>query len=154
MTRYRTISEHTVTDWKIIEGPDIDVEQLRCLYAFAPWSKGRRADDIKRMLENTDYVFSVFDGETIVGFARVLTDKVYRATLWDVVVHPDRQGQGVGDSLMNAILSHPVLSRIEKFWLNTRDKQAFYERFGFKRSDQGMVRDRGGDRHAGYSHGE
>lgn len=130
-----------VTEWKVIEGPEIDLEQLRRLYAFAPWSKGREADEIKRMIENTDYVFSVWEGKTLVGIARILTDKVYRATLWDVIVHPEHQGQGVGESLMRAILSHPVLSRVEKFWLNTRDKQSFYERFGFVRSDQGMVRD-------------
>ena len=44
---------------------------------------------------------------------------------------------------MNQILSHPVLARVQKFWLNTRDKQSFYERFGFVRSDQGMVREAG-----------
>jgi ribosomal protein S18 acetylase RimI-like enzyme len=93
------------------------------------------------MLAHTDYHFSAWDGQRLVGFARVLTDGVYRATLWDVVVHPDYQGRGVGEELVNRVLTHPVLSTVEKFWLNTRDKSAFYEKFGFVRSDQGMVRD-------------
>ena len=126
----------------IREGYDEDALQLQALYDHAPWAKGRSLDGIQRMLENTDYVFSAWDGPRLVGFARVLTDRIYRATLWDVVVHPDYQGRGVGESLMKTILSHPVLSGVDKFWLNTRDKQAFYERFGFVRSDQGMVRDR------------
>jgi N-acetylglutamate synthase-like GNAT family acetyltransferase len=126
----------------IREGPDLDIQQLHALYHHAPWAKGRDLDGIERMLENTDYVFSAWDGPRLIGFARVLTDRIYRATLWDVVVHPDYQGQGVGETVMKTILSHPVLSKVEKFWLNTRDKQAFYERFGFVRSDQGMVRDR------------
>jgi GNAT superfamily N-acetyltransferase len=130
------------------EGQDLDVQQLQALYHHAIWAKGRDLDGIKRMLENTDYVFSAWDGPRLIGFARVLTDRIYRATLWDVVVHPDYQGQGVGEALIKTILSHPVLSKVDKFWLNTRDKQAFYERFGFVRSDQGMVRDRAttGDR--------
>lgn len=123
----------------IREGHDVDIQQLQTLYHHAPWTAGRSADGIKRMLENTDYVFSAWDDLKLVGFARVLTDRIYRATLWDVVVHPDYQGQGVGESLMKTVLSHPVLSKIQKFWLNTRDKQAFYKRFGFVRSDQGMV---------------
>lgn len=127
---------------QIREGQDLDVHQLQALYDHAPWAKGRDTDGIKRMLENTDYVFSAWDGPRLVGIARILTDRIYRATLWDVVVHPDFQGQGVGDALLKTILSHPVLSKVEKFWLNTRDKQAFYERFGFVQSDQGMVRDR------------
>ncbi len=125
----------------IREGHDVDIQQLQALYHHAPWATGRSLDGIKRMLENTNYVFSAWDDRRLVGFARVLTDRIYRATLWDVVVHPDYQGQGVGESLMKTILSHPVLSRVQKFWLNTRDKQAFYERFGFVRSDQGMVRE-------------
>jgi len=126
----------------IREGQDLDIQQLQALYHHALWAKGRNLDGIKRMLENTDYVFSAWDGPRLIGFARVLTDRIYRATLWDVVVHPDYQGQGVGEALIKTILSHPVLSKVDKFWLNTRDKQAFYERFGFVRSDQGMVRDR------------
>jgi N-acetylglutamate synthase-like GNAT family acetyltransferase len=126
----------------IREGHDVDLEQLQALYLHAPWATGRGMDGIKIMLENTDYVFSAMDGRQLIGFARVLTDRIYRATLWDVVVHPDYQGRGVGEALMKAILSHPVLSQVQKFWLNTRDKQAFYERFGFVRSDQGMVREK------------
>ena len=135
-----------MAEWKVNEGPNVDMDQLRQLYESAPWAKGRTADDIKRMLENTDYVFSVQDGETLVGFARVLTDKVYRATLWDVIAHPARQGQGIGEALLKAIVSHPVLSRVDRLWLNTHEKFRFYERFGFVRSDQGMIRDRTGGR--------
>lgn len=126
----------------IREGHDVDLEQLQALYHHAPWAAGRSLDGIKLMLENTDYVFSALDGRRLIGFARVLTDRIYRATVWDVVVHPDYQGQGVGEALVKAILSHPVLSAVQKFWLNTRDKQAFYERLGFVRSDQGMFRDK------------
>jgi len=125
----------------IKEGPEVDLEKLRSLYRHAPWAAGRTPEHIQIMLKNTDYVFSALDGTRLIGFARVLTDRVYRATIWDVVVDPDFQGQGVGEALMNAILKHPVLSNVQKFWLNTRDKQPFYERFGFVRSDQGMFRD-------------
>jgi ribosomal protein S18 acetylase RimI-like enzyme len=125
----------------IMEGAAVDPAALQALYEHAPWARGRTVDGIRRMLAHTDYHFSAWDGQRLVGFARVLTDGVYRATLWDVVVHPDYQGRGVGEELVNRVLTHPVLSTVEKFWLNTRDKFAFYEKFGFVRSDQGMVRD-------------
>jgi GNAT superfamily N-acetyltransferase len=124
---------------EIREGPPPPTA-LQELFEHAPWARGRRAEEIRVMLENTDYHFSAWDGTRLIGFARVLTDRVYRATLWDVVVHPDYQKRGVGEELVNRALSHPVLSKVEKFWLNTRDKFGFYEKFGFVRSDQGMVR--------------
>jgi len=125
---------------EIKEGYPLAPEALQALFEHAPWARRRTTEEICIMLENTDYHFSAWDGQRLVGFARVLTDRVYRATLWDVVVHPDYQGKGVGDEMMNKILAHPVLSKIEKFWLNTKDKFGFYEKFGFVRSDQGMVR--------------
>lgn len=128
----------------IREDKELDLPQLAALYEAAPWARGRTGEGIRKMLENTDFVFSAWDGPRLAGFARVLTDRIYRATLWDVIVHPDYQGRGVGESLLKAVLKHPVLSQVEKFWLNTRDKQSFYERFGFARSDQGMVLDRTG----------
>lgn len=126
---------------EIKEGFPVEPEVLQALYEYAPWAKGRTVEGIRKMLANTDYHFSAWEDQKLIGFARVLTDGIYRAILWDVIVHPDYQGRGVGEELMNRILSHPVLSRVEKFWLNTRDKFGFYEKFGFVRSDQGMVRE-------------
>lgn len=135
-----------MTDFEVKEGKSIDPGELQDLYEGVPWARGREIEGIKQMLENTDFVFSVREGGRLVGFARVLTDRIYRATLWDVVVHPDFQKKGVGDALMKAVLEHPVLSRVQKFWLNTRNKASFYQRFGFKQSDQGMFLERVGEK--------
>ena len=126
---------------EIREGSSLEPSALQELFEHAPWARGRAAEEVRVMLENSDYHFSAWDGQRLIGFARVLTDRVYRATLWDVVVHPDYQKRGVGEELVNRVLSHPVLSKVEKFWLNTRDKFGFYEKFGFVRSDQGMYRE-------------
>jgi ribosomal protein S18 acetylase RimI-like enzyme len=125
---------------EIKENDPVEPAVLRDLYEHAPWARGRTIEGIQRMLENTDFHFSAWDGGNLVGFARVLTDGIYRATLWDVVVRPDYRKRGVGEALMSRILSHPVLGAVEKFWLNTRDKFGFYEKFGFVRSQEGMVR--------------
>jgi ribosomal protein S18 acetylase RimI-like enzyme len=119
---------------------DLDPSQLVRLYASAPWAKGRAVDDVRRMLEQTDVVVSAWDGPRLVGFGRVLTDYVYRASIWDVVVDQDYQGQDIGTQIMQRILQHPDLKHVELFWLCTRDKQAFYEKLGFSTKEQtGMV---------------
>ncbi len=92
------------------------------------------------MLSHTDLALSVWDGSRLVGFGRVLTDYVYRASIWDVIVDPDYQGQDVGTQIMQRILHHHDLKQVELFWLCTRDKHAFYEKLGFSADEQtGMV---------------
>lgn len=122
------------------ERKDFDPAQLLRLYTQAPWAGGRTHEDIREMLVQTDLTLSAWDGERLVGFGRALTDYVYRASIWDVLVDEAYQGQDVGTEIMQRILHHPSLKRVELFWLCTRDKQTFYEKLGFSTNEQtGMV---------------
>lgn len=107
---------------------------------MASWSLGRTIEQTQDMLTHTDLAISAWDGRRLVGFGRVLTDYVFRASIWDVIVDHEYQGQDIGTQIMQQILHHPTLSRVELFWLCTRDKQAFYEKLGFSANEQtGMV---------------
>jgi GNAT superfamily N-acetyltransferase len=123
------------------ETKTIDVARLQELYQYAPWAKDRHLKDIKKALLNSTLVVSAWDRDLLVGFARVLSDKVFRATLWDVIVHPDYQKQGVGSLIIEKIISHPLFKTVDRFWLNTKHPQ-FYEKFGFVQSHEGMVLER------------
>ncbi len=117
----------------------IDPNQLTRLFQQAPWAKGRTTEDARAMLANTDLTVSAWDGEELVGFGRVLTDYVYRATIWDVIVAKPYQGRGIGTEIVQRILQHPRLKKVELFWLCTR-MPGFYERLGFSSKEQtGMV---------------
>jgi N-acetylglutamate synthase-like GNAT family acetyltransferase len=67
-----------------------------------------------------------------VGFSRGSSDGVYRATIWDVVVHPDYQGAGLGRKLVETILADPMVAHVEKVYLMTTNQQRFYEKIGFR----------------------
>jgi ribosomal protein S18 acetylase RimI-like enzyme len=117
----------------------IDPAQLTRLFQEAPWAKGRTAEDARAMLTHTDLTISAWDGQKLVGFGRVLTDYVYRATIWDVIVAKPHQGRGIGTEIVRRILRHPRLRAVELFWLCTR-MPGFYERLGFSSKEQtGMV---------------
>jgi N-acetylglutamate synthase-like GNAT family acetyltransferase len=66
------------------------------------------------------------------GFARATSDGVYRATIWDVVIHPDYQGAGLGRQLVQTVLAHPHVNQVEKVYLMTTNEQNFYSRIGFE----------------------
>ncbi len=114
-------------------------EQLLTLFQQAPWAKGRTLEDAREMLRHTDLALCAWDGDQLVGFGRVLTDFVYRATIWDVIVDKAYQSQGIGTEIVQRILHHPKLKKVELFWLCTR-RPGFYEKLGFSSKEQtGMV---------------
>jgi len=121
------------------EPRELDPAKLTRLFNQAPWAKGRKEADAKQMLANTDLFVCVWDAERLVGFGRVLTDYVYRASIWDIIVDKTYQGQGIGTELVRRILNHPRLKKVELFWLCTRMPE-FYEKLGFSSKEQtGMV---------------
>ena len=63
----------------------------------------------------------------------------YRATIWDVIVDKAYQKQGIGTEIVQRILNHPRLKRVELFWLCT-SRPGFYAKLGFSSKEQtGMV---------------
>ena len=118
---------------------DLDPAKLVRLYQQAPWAKGRTLEDAREMLRHTDIAVTAWNGDLLIGFGRVLTDYVYRATIWDVIVDKAYQGHGVGSDIVQRILNHPRLKKVELFWLCTR-RPGFYEKLGFSSNEQtGMV---------------
>lgn len=111
----------------------IDLFQLQDLFNLAAfWARERQLEDLEIALANSNSVASCWEGERLIGFARATSDGVYRATIWDVVVHPDYQGLGLGRKLVETLLSQPLISRVERVYLTTTYQQKFYERIGFQ----------------------
>lgn len=111
----------------------IDLQQLQRLFEIAAfWASDRRLQDLAIALQHSNPVISAWDGDRLIGFARATSDRVYRATIWDVVIHPDYQGAGLGRKLVETVLTHPHVNRVERVYLMTTYQQSFYEKIGFK----------------------
>lgn len=110
----------------------LDLSQLQELFNLtAFWAQGRSLEDLSIAISNSDPVISVWDETKLIGFARATSDGIYRANIWDVVIHPDYRQLGLGTKLVESILSHPCLSRVEKVYLMTTHQQHFYQKIGF-----------------------
>ncbi len=96
------------------------------------WASDRTAEDMAIAIAHSHPVVVVWDGDRLIGFARATSDGVYRATIWDVVIHPDYRGVGLGRRLVETVLGHPHLTRVERVYLMTTHQQKFYERIGFQ----------------------
>jgi ribosomal protein S18 acetylase RimI-like enzyme len=42
----------------------------------------------------------------------VLTDRVQKALVLDLIVHPARRSEGLGSFLMSQVLAHPIISQV------------------------------------------
>lgn len=72
-----------------------------------------------------------WDGATLIGAARAISDGVNSSVVYDVVVEPTYQGQGVGKALM-----HNLLGRLPKrsvMLVSVHGKEGFYRKLGFKK---------------------
>jgi ribosomal protein S18 acetylase RimI-like enzyme len=111
----------------------IDLSQLQNLFNLAAfWARDRKIEDLEIAINNSNPVISVWDEKRLIGFARATSDGIYRATIWDVVVHPNYRGLGLGSKLVETVLSHPLVNRVDRVYLMTTHQQKFYERIGFQ----------------------
>lgn len=100
---------------RLDEVDETHLDDLMALYRSAWWAKNREPEEVRRMLRHTDVKLGFRDTETgrLVAFTRVLTDYVYKAFLFDVIVAPEFRGAGLGRALVDAVLQHPELRGVQ-----------------------------------------
>lgn len=113
------------------------VDDLVAMYSTEWWTSDRTLSEVRLMLDHSSIVVAFEESGTdrLAAFTRVVTDRVYHGTLLDVIVREDLRGRGFGDLLMETVLEHPDLSRLQALHLTCREsKVPFYERWGFERT--------------------
>ena len=94
------------------------------------WAKERTAEQTETAIKNS-LPFGVYQGENLVGFARVVTDYATFAYVGDVFITEEFRGRGLSKWLMETIVEYPDLQNLRRWILATRDAHALYEKFGF-----------------------
>jgi GNAT superfamily N-acetyltransferase len=94
------------------------------------WATGRTRETVEISVRNS-VMFSLFDGNRPVGFARIVTDHATFAWLCDVYVHPDYRSRKLGVWLMQCIMEHPS-THLRLNLLATRDAHGLYAKYGYK----------------------
>lgn len=97
------------------------------------WAEGRSREVVEKSVRNS-IMFSMFDRNRPIGFARLVSDYATFAWLCDVYVHPDYRGRKLGVWLMECVLAHPS-THVRFNLLATRDAHGLYEKFGYKHKD-------------------
>jgi GNAT superfamily N-acetyltransferase len=110
------------------------VDDLLRLYRNEWWSSARTRADVERMLPASDLLFAMVerDSDSLVAFARVLTDRVYLAVVLDVIVAPEYRDRGFGRLLVEHVCSESALRDVASIELVCRPElMPFYRKWGF-----------------------
>jgi predicted GNAT family N-acyltransferase len=110
----------------------LKVPAVMALLEQSYWAKDHSAEKVQRMIENS-FCLGLFEGEKLLGFARVVTDKTTFAWITDFIVHEKCRGKDLGTWLMDCLLEHPDLADTSK-GLGTQNAEEFFIKFGFTRS--------------------
>ena len=121
----------------------INLDQLMPLMKQTYWAADRSATDVLTTLQNSVCFGAYDDADTLVGFARVVTDFVSHWYLCDVIVDEAHRGQGIGKMLMAVIVADERFAKAPAL-LKTKDAHGLYRQYGFLDADPGrvMYRDR------------
>ena len=121
-----TKDRYTISD----EPKRLQLEVIVEYLARAYWSNQRPRAIVEKSLQHS-LCFGVYENQTQIGFARVISDHATFAYLADVFILESHQGHGLGKWLVQTILEHPDLQGLRRWILATRDAHGLYAQFGF-----------------------
>jgi ribosomal protein S18 acetylase RimI-like enzyme len=115
-----------------------NLDEMREVYASVGWTKHTN-EIIRQVFEASNVIALVTVNGRIIGIGRAMTDGVFNAAIYDIVVHPDFQRQGIAKKIMEFLLDK--LSNVSCVHLiSTTGNEGFYRKFGLKMLKTGMAR--------------
>ena len=94
------------------------------------WAKERTREQTETAIKNS-LPFGVYQGENLIGFARVVSDFATFAYLGDVFVLDEYRGQGLSKWLMKVIVEYKELQGLRRWVLATKDAHGLYAKYDF-----------------------
>ena len=108
------------------------IKLQKFLHRNAFWAEGRKINELKKCLANSDVIVSIWFQDEVVGFGRALSDGIYRGVLWDIVIDQNHQGKGYGKMIIKTLLNSKKIKNTQKIYLMTTNKKLFYSQVDFK----------------------
>ncbi|OEL32775.1 putative acetyltransferase NSI [Dichanthelium oligosanthes] len=145
----RTLPDGSTEQILFSSAGDVDVYDLQALCDKVGWPR-RPLSKIAASLRNSYLVATLHsiirsseaEGEEkkqLIGMARATSDHAFNATIWDVLVDPSYQGQGLGKALMEKVIRTLLQRDINNITLFADNKVVdFYKNLGFEADPQGI----------------
>jgi len=113
------------------------LDALIHLYEVADLGK-RDPERLHTAFTNSFRVFTCWDGETLCGAGRMLSDGAIQSAIFDIAVLPEYQRQGIGRKIMEALQAEAPDTR---FMLTSSFSAVeFYRKLGYRKHKTGMTK--------------
>jgi predicted N-acetyltransferase YhbS len=115
---------------------NISADDYNALRELVGWSK-MPSEQAQLTIDGSAFLVAAYDGERVVGAARIVGDGASAALIKDVMVAPDYQMRGIGRELMNLVMTF-LQEQLKPGWRMlldlsaTNGKEPFYSKFGFE----------------------
>ena len=104
------------------------------LFNTTGWNDGYQANqaELQQATEHSWFMVSAYHNKQLVGVGRVVSDGVLYAMIYDLIVHPDLQNQGIGSRLLDQCLQACQQASIRSIQLfSAQGKVDYYQKRGF-----------------------
>jgi GNAT superfamily N-acetyltransferase len=121
-------------------GNDIDLDEMIDVYVQSTLGERRPVDDrdrMARMLAEANLVITAWDGDSMVGISRSVTDWVYCTYLSDLAVRTSHQARGIGKELVAR--TRQATPQAVVVLLAAPKAVDYYPRIGMTRHDSAWV---------------
>ena len=117
------------------------IVQLHDLYQQEWWYKDRTLMETRKCISGSQVCIGLVDEKNdLIGFARVLTDFISKAFIFDVIVRKSERHSGLGEQLILLVKMHNLLQGVKHLELYCLPEMInFYMELGFS-TDVGEVR--------------
>ncbi len=117
---------------------NVEWPRMKEIYHSVGWTK-HDEEKIKKVFQSSNVVAIAYDEDNIAGFGRALSDGVFNAAIYDVVVDEHYQNKGIGQKVIKNLLAQ--LDDISCVHLvSTAGNEEFYRKAGFRKMKTGMAR--------------
>ena len=118
----------------------VEFQKLRISSGFEPLESGR----LKKALSASLVRLSAEDNGETIGMVRVAGDGAYVFVISDLLVRPDRRGEGIGTDLVNRAVDAISAMLPSGVWatvtlIAASGRESFYEGLGFHKIPRGEV---------------
>ncbi len=117
---------------------NVEWSRMKEIYHSVGWTN-HNEEKIKKVFQSSNVVTIAYDEDNIAGFGRALSDGVFNAAIYDVVVDEHYQNKGIGQKVIKNLLAQ--LDDISCVHLvSTAGNEEFYRKAGFRKMKTGMAR--------------